>query len=97
MSKAQTISNVILPQALRIVILTWTNEFCSLTKSTAAVALIGGFDLAAVGKTIADLTYNVIGAYALEAAIYLVWITAFTKVADIIYERKKIPGTEISI
>ena len=55
MSRAQTISNVILPQALRIVIPAWSNEFCSLTKSTAAVALIGGFDLTAVGKTIAGL------------------------------------------
>ena len=97
MSKAQTISNVILPQALRIVIPAWSNEFCSLTKSTAAVALIGGFDLAAVGKTIAGLTYDVIGAYSLVAVIYLVWITAFTKAADIIYEKKKIPGIELSV
>ncbi len=35
MSKAQTIIHVILPQALRKVIPAWTNEFCSLTKSTA--------------------------------------------------------------
>jgi polar amino acid transport system permease protein len=97
MSKAQTIVNVILPQALRIVIPAWSNEFCSLTKSTSAVALIGGFDLTAVGRTIAGLTYNVIGAYSLVAVVYLVWITAFTKVADIVYERKKIPGIEISV
>jgi polar amino acid transport system permease protein len=97
MSKSQTILNVILPQALRIVIPSWSNEFCSLTKSTAAVALIGGFDLTAVGKTIAGLTYNVIGAYTLVAIVYLAWITTFTKVADIVYERKKIPGIEISV
>jgi len=97
MSRAQTISNVILPQALRIVIPAWSNEFCSLTKSTAAVALIGGFDLTAVGKTIAGLTYNVIGAYTLVAIVYLAWITLFTKVADIVYEKKKIPGIELSV
>jgi polar amino acid transport system permease protein len=97
MSKAQTILHVILPQALRIVVPSWSNEFCSLTKSTAAVALIGGFDLTAVGKTIAGLTYDVIGAYSLVAVIYLAWITAFTKVADIVYEKKKIPGIELSI
>ena len=97
MSKAQTISHVILPQALRIVIPAWSNEFCSLTKSTAAVALIGGFDLTAVGKTIAGLTYDVIGAYSLVAVIYLAWVTAFTKIADIVYEKKKIPGIELSV
>lgn len=31
------------------------------------------------------------------AIIYLVWITVFTRIADIIYEKKKIPGIEISV
>jgi polar amino acid transport system permease protein len=96
MSRAQTIANVILPQALRIVIPAWTNEFCSLTKSTSAVALIGMFDLTAAGKTIAGLTYQVLEPYLLVAAVYLAWITAFTKIADIVYEKKKIPGIELS-
>jgi hypothetical protein len=29
------------------------------------------------------------------AAIYLVWITGFTKIMDIVYEKKKIPGVEL--
>ena len=41
MSKIQTLRHVILPQAYRIVIPSWTNEFCSLTKSTATLAFIG--------------------------------------------------------
>jgi hypothetical protein len=28
-------------------------------------------------------------------AIYLVWITGFSKIMDIIYEKKKIPGVEL--
>jgi polar amino acid transport system permease protein len=97
MSKAQTILYIILPQALRIVIPAWSNEFCSLTKSTSAVALIGFSDLTMAGKNIAGFTYDVIGAYLLVAVIYLGWITAFTKVADIVYEKKKIPGIELSL
>jgi polar amino acid transport system permease protein len=97
MSRVQTIYHIILPQALRIVIPAWSNEFCSLTKSTSAVALIGFSDLTMAGKNIAGITYDVIGAYMLVAAIYLGWITAFTKVADIVYEKKKIPGIELSL
>jgi len=96
MSKLQTIFYVILPQALRIVIPAWSNEFCSLTKSTAALGLIGAMDLTGVGKTIAGQTYRVLETWAFVAIIYLIWITAFTKIADIVYEKKKIPGIEIS-
>ena len=96
MSKAQTVFFIILPQALRIVVPAWSNEFCSLTKSTSAIALIGFTDLTMAGKDIAGFTYNVIGAYSLVAVIYLGWITLFTKIADVIYEKKKIPGIELS-
>jgi polar amino acid transport system permease protein len=97
MSKAQTILYVILPQALRIVIPAWSNEFCSLTKSTAALAWIGTIDLTGAGRTIAGQMYTVLETWVFIAFIYLVWISAFTKIADIVYERKKIPGIELSV
>ena len=97
MSKVQTIRHVILPQSLRIVIPAWSNEFCSLTKSTSTLAFVGLFDLVAAGRTVIGLTYIVLPTWALIAAVYFVWITGVTKILDIIYEKKKIPGIEISI
>jgi len=97
MSKWQTIRHVILPQTLRIMIPAWSNEFCSLTKSTAALGLIGFLDLTGAGKTIAGQTYRVLETWIVIAIIYLIWITVFTKIADIVYEKKKIPGIEISV
>jgi len=41
-------------------------------------------------------TYRVFETWIFIAIIYLIWITAVTKIADIIYEKKKIPGIEIS-
>jgi polar amino acid transport system permease protein len=95
MSRAQTLRHVILPQAFRIVIPSWTNEFCSLTKSTSTLAYVGLFDLVGAGRAIIGLTYNVLPVWLVIAAIYLVWITGFTKLMDIIYEKKKIPGVEL--
>jgi|SRR3990172_2613352 len=95
MSKAQTIYHVILPQALRIVIPPWTNEFCSLTKSTAVLSYVGLMDLTGAGRTVME--YRVIETWIFIGIVYLAWITAFTKVADIIYEKKKIPGIELSV
>ena len=97
MSKPQILLYVILPQALRIVIPAWSNEFCSLTKSTAAVLVIGLRDLTAVGMTIVGQTWRILETYVFIAVLYFVWITAVTKIADVVYERKKIPGIEISV
>jgi polar amino acid transport system permease protein len=94
MSKIQTLRHVILPQTYRIVIPSWTNEFCSLTKSTATLAFVGLFDLVSAGISIRMWTYQILPVWIVIGAIYLAWITGFSKVMDIIYEKKKIPGVE---
>ena len=95
MSKVQTLRHVILPQAYRIVIPSWTNEFCSLTKSTSILAYIGFIDLTGAGNSIIRETYNVLPVWIVIGAIYLIWITCFAKLADMIYEKMKIPGVEL--
>jgi polar amino acid transport system permease protein len=96
MSRPQTLWHVILPQALRIVIPAWSNEFCSITKSTPALLILGIRDLTAAGMTIVGQTWRILETYSLIALLYLIWITAVTKIADMVYEKKKIPGIEIS-
>jgi polar amino acid transport system permease protein len=95
MSKVQTLRHVILPQAYRIVIPSWTNEFCSLTKSTATLAYVGLFDLVSAGISIKGITYQILPVWIIIGAIYFVWITGFAKLMDILYEKKKIPGVEL--
>jgi polar amino acid transport system permease protein len=94
MSKVQTLRHVILPQAYRIVIPAWTNEFCSLTKSTATLAFVGLFDLVSAGISIKLWTFQILPVWIVIGAIYLAWITGFSKIMDMIYEKKKIPGVE---
>jgi polar amino acid transport system permease protein len=95
MSKLQTLRHVILPQAYRIVIPSWTNEFCSLTKSTAVVSYVGLSDLIAAGISIKGITWEIMPVWLVIGAIYLVWITSFSKLMDIVYEKKRIPGVEL--
>jgi polar amino acid transport system permease protein len=97
MSKVQTLRHVILPQALRIVIPSWTNEFCSLTKSTAVLAFVGINDLISAGLTIRMRTFEILPVWIVIGVIYLVWITAVSKIMDIVYEKKKIPGIELDL
>jgi polar amino acid transport system permease protein len=97
MSKAQTIFYVILPQALRLVIPAWSNEFASLTKSTPGLLYISVMELAGVARSIVSLTFRALETYGFVALIYLAWISAVAKIADVLYERWKIPGIEISV
>jgi polar amino acid transport system permease protein len=95
MSRVQTLRHVILPQAYRIVIPSWTNEFCSLTKSTSTLAFVGLGDLTRAGIALRSLTLQILPVWIVIGAIYFVWITAFSKIMDVIYEKKKIPGVEL--
>ena len=97
MSMLQTLRYVILPQAYRIVIPSWTNEFCSLTKSTATLAYVGLSDLVSAGISIKGITYQILPVWLVIGAIYLVWITGFSKLMDIIYEKNRIPGIELMV
>ncbi len=97
MSKIQTLRHVILPQAYRIVIPSWTNEFCSLTKSTATLAFrrLTRLSQAQVYQSKCS-TMQILPVWIVIGLIYLVWITGFSKIMDIIYEKKKIPGVELA-
>ena len=95
MSRIKTLRHVILPQAYRIVIPAWTNEFCSLTKSTSTLAFAGLPDLTSAGLTIRFMTFQILPVWIVIGAIYFVWITGFSKLMDVIYEKKRVPGVEI--
>ncbi|MCL5948884.1 MAG: amino acid ABC transporter permease [Candidatus Bathyarchaeota archaeon] len=97
MSKAQTLRRVILPQAYRIVIPSWTNEFCSLTKSTATLAFAGIMDLVGAGRAILINNMQILQVWIVIGIIYLIWITSFSKLMDVLYEKKKIPGVELAM
>jgi polar amino acid transport system permease protein len=97
MSKVQTLRRVILPQAYRIVIPSWTNEFCSLTKSTAVLSYVGLMDIVGAGRSIIYGSLEVLPVWIFVGLIYLFWITGFSKIMDIIYEKKKIPGVELAM
>jgi polar amino acid transport system permease protein len=88
----QTLVHIILPQAYRIVIPAWTNEFVSLGKSTAALLIIGVRELTSVAQTISSLTFKPFETYIGIAAIYFAWIYLSLKLTEHVYEKYRIPG-----
>lgn len=97
LSKFQAIRLVVLPQALRIVIPAWSNEFGSMAKSTAALLVIAVPELTSNLKAIASWTWRILETYAFGALIYLLWISVVMKLLDILYNRLKIPEIEMTV
>jgi ABC-type amino acid transport system permease subunit len=58
------------------------------------LAFVGLFDLVSAGISIKLWTFQILPVWIVIGKIYLAWITGFSKIMDMIYEKKKIPGVE---
>lgn len=97
LSRWQTIRHVILPQALRLALPSWSNEPISMLKTTAVVFLIAVQDLMARGKRMAIKTYDPIGSYLVVAIIYLVMVFAMNALLKFIERKTRIPGFDAEV
>ena len=97
LSRWQTIRHIILPQALRLALPSWSNEPISLLKTTAVVFLIAVQDLMAKAKRAATITYNPIASYLAVAAVYLLMVFALNALLKWLERKTKIPGFDIDV
>ena len=95
LSKWQTIIYVIMPQALRLALPSWSNEPISLLKTTAIVFLIAVQDLMAEGKRAATATFDFVGVYLAVAVVYLLMVFALDALLKFVERKTKIPGMDI--
>ena len=95
MSRLSGIYHVVLPQALRRVIPSWSNEAAYLPKYTVVVYFIGVKELFREAFYIMSHPYisvNPITIYIVIALIFLVMISLISKGLDILHKRTGIPG-----
>jgi polar amino acid transport system permease protein len=92
MNKLQSIGHVILPQALRIAIPAWSNEFIYLLQYSSIAYIIQVTELTAEGKFIAAHTFRYLEVFAMIAVIYLILTIVSTEIIDRIAQRLSIPG-----
>ncbi len=92
MSKIESIRHIVLPQALRRVIPSWSNEAAYLPKYTVIVSIIGVADIFNQAKNVGFQTLLYFPVYIFVAIIFIITITLISKVLDIIHKRTAIPG-----
>ena len=84
-----TMRKVILPQAVRLMLPNFINQFVISLKDTTIVSAIGLVELFQTGKIIIARNYQSFRMYAILAILYLVIITSLTKLAKRLEKRLK--------
>ena len=92
MKKSEAILYVILPQALRISVPGWSNEYAGILKGSAILFAIGVVDLLARGNFVASRTYKMMPIYLTISIIYIILTYGGVKILDLLENKVRIPG-----
>lgn len=94
MSRLQGIRLIILPQALRLVIPAWSNEFIAMIKYTAVVFLIAVPDLMSRAKILSSQNFAPVQTYILVAMIYFVLVGVLSIGLHLVQRKLAVPGLD---
>mgnify|MGYP006271387405 CR=1 FL=1 len=83
----QTTRFVVLPPALKVIVPPMGNEFISLLKATAIVAVIGGGDLLTRAQSISGVTYRTIEMLLVASFWYFVVVAVLTVLQTVLEQR----------
>jgi polar amino acid transport system permease protein len=92
MSDTKAIFFIILPQALRLSIPGWSNEYAIVLKDSAVAYALGVAEVMARAHFVASRTYQHLPLYFTAGVIFLILTYAGTKALRVLEERVKIPG-----
>jgi polar amino acid transport system permease protein len=96
MNTFQAVRHVILPQALRLSIPSWANEYAVVLKDTSLAYAVGVTELLRQGRYIVARTFgNALLVYTFCALIYFILVFIGNYILKILEEKYRIPGYEI--
>ena len=87
LSKWQTLIKIVLPQAMKAVLPTYTSEFIVLIKETSVASFIAVRDMTKAGDMIRNATYNAWIPLLTCAIIYLILTVGLTKLFGLVEKR----------
>jgi polar amino acid transport system permease protein len=92
MSLPQAIRFVILPQAFRLVLPAWSNEFILMLKYSSIVFTVTLLDLFGLGRRIASRNFRFFEVFVVVALFYLVLVFIISTLLRLLERRIQIPG-----
>jgi len=94
MSRLKAIRHVIIPQAFRYALPSWSNEVVAMIKITSIVYLIAVPEMLYVAKVLVAKFFNPFETYITTGIIYLIVIGILTIIIGSVERRTAIPGLE---
>lgn len=92
MNKTQVFLNILLPQAIRIMIPSWTNEFITLLKDTSIAFVLGITEIMTKAELISRSIGRYFEIYIFIAILYFIMVRFSNYIFYSIYEKNRIPG-----
>ncbi len=92
MSDTKAILFIVLPQALRLSIPGWTNEYSIVLKDSAVAYALGVTEVMARAHFVASRTYQHLPLYFTAGVIFLILTYLGTRGLKVLHERVRIPG-----
>ncbi|HUK50718.1 MAG TPA: amino acid ABC transporter permease [Terriglobales bacterium] len=92
MSRLRGIFHIILPQALRISLPGWSNEYATMIKDSSLTFALGVLEILTRTRYVAMATHEPLLPYFFAGGLFIVLTYGGTKIVNILYERTKIPG-----
>lgn len=92
LSATQTALNVILPQAMRIIMPPLTSEFLNIIKNSAVALTIGLMELTARARSMQEFSFQVFEAFTAATLIYVAVNILVVKLMHAIEARVRVPG-----
>jgi ABC-type amino acid transport system permease subunit len=87
MSKAQAMSKIIFPQAIKNILPAIGNECIALLKETSVAGYVAIVDLTRAATNIRNKTFDAVNPIILLAIIYLVLVVIMTKLLSVLERR----------
>jgi polar amino acid transport system permease protein len=92
MSDSQAIRAVILPQALRLSLPGWSNEYSIILKDSALAYVVGAMDIFTRTHFVASRTYEHLPLFIAAGALYFVITLTGVKLLAALEKKVRIPG-----
>ena len=92
MSDVQSIFFIVLPQAFRLSVPGWSNEYSIVLKDTAVSYALGVMEVMARAHFVASRTYEHLPLYFTAGVIFLILTYGGTKALRVLEDRVRIPG-----
>lgn len=92
MNRMQALQSIVLPQALRLVIPSWSNELILMLKYSSIVFLATVMDLMGEGMVLASETYRYFEIFIVVAVMYLIIVGVITWLLNRLQAWLRVPG-----